>query len=323
MEPTQLTTPSKDTYKLKNWKAYNKSLCNRGGLTIWIEDSVLRSWQDIDSTKKVVGEQTYPDSVILCCLILGIQYDQPLRQTTGFVGSLLTLMGKGNYAIPDYSTLCRRQDSLPVNLTKRWEKGENIHIAIDSTGLKVYGEGEWKVRAHGVSKRRTWRKLHIGIDVKTQEIISVSLTGNDEDDAAVAQKMIEGKTQQISSFRGDGAYDDFSLRESLGVSIQQIIPPPKDAVIHYDTKKKPLADYLIQRNQAVESIHEIGRKEWKINSEYHERSLNETVMFRYKTSFGGEMTTRKMEHQKTEVNIKCHILNTYRRQGMPIAYKVA
>lgn len=232
-------------------------------------------------------------------------------------------MGKGNYAIPDYSTLCRRQDSLPVNLTKRWEKGENIHIAIDSTGLKVYGEGEWKVRAHGVSKRGTWRKLHIEIDVKTQEIISVSLTGNDQDDGAVAQKMIEGKTQQISSFRGDGAYDDFSLRERLGVSIQQIIPPPKDAVIHYDTKKKPLADYLIQRNQAVESIHEIGRKEWKINSEYHERSLNETVMFRYKTSFGGEMTTRKMEHQKTEVNIKCHILNTYRRQGMPIAYKVA
>ena len=73
------------------------------------------------------------------------------------MGSLLTLMGKGNYAIPDYSTLCRRQNSLPVGLTKRWERGENIHIAIDSTGLKVYGEGEWKVRAHGVSKRRTWR----------------------------------------------------------------------------------------------------------------------------------------------------------------------
>jgi hypothetical protein len=231
-------------------------------------------------------------------------------------------MGRGHYSIPDYSTLCRRQDSLPVGLTKCWERGENIHIAIDSTGLKVYGEGEWKVRAHGVSKRRTWRKLHIGIDVNTQEIISVCLTGNDEDDAAVAQKMIEGKTEQIESFRGDGAYDDFSLREKLGASIEQIIPPPKDGVIHYGTKKKPLPDYLIQRNQAVESINAIGRKEWKINSGYHERSLNETAMFRYKTSFGGEMTTRKLEHQKTEVNIKCHILNNYRRQGMPIAYKV-
>lgn len=95
-----------------------------------------------DSTKKVVGEQTYPDSIILCFLILGIQYRQPLRQTTGFVGSLLTLMGKGNYAIPDSSTLCHRQDSLPLCLTKRWGRGENIHIAIDSTGLKVYGEGD-------------------------------------------------------------------------------------------------------------------------------------------------------------------------------------
>ncbi len=233
------------------------------------------------------------------------------------------LLGRENYAIPDYSTLCRRQDGLPVCLTKRWEKGKNIHIAIDSTGLKVYGEGEWKVRTHGVSKRRTWRKLHIGIDVNTQEIIEVRLTGNDEDDASVAQKMIEGKTQQIESFRGDGAYDDFSLREKLGTSIQQIIPPPKDAVIHYSTKKKPLPDYLIQRNQAVEAIQDVGRKEWKINNGYHKRSLNETAMFRYKTSFGGEMKTRKLQHQKTEVNIKCRILNTYRRQGSPIAYKVA
>lgn len=94
-------------------------------------------------------------------------------------------------------------------------------------------------------------------------------------------------------------------------------------MIHYGTKKKPLPDYLIQRNQSAESINKIGRKEWKINSGYHERSLNETVMFRYKTSFGGEISTRKLEHQKTEVNIKCHILNTYRRQGIPIAYKVA
>ena len=164
------TSPCKDSYKLKNWKAYNQSLCNRGRISVWIEDSVLVSWSAIDLTKKVVGEQTYPDSVILCCLILGFQYHQPLRQTTGFVRSLLLLMGRENYAIPDYSTLCRRQNSLPLDLTKRWGKGENIDIAIDSTGLKVYGEGEWKVRVHGVSKRRTWRKLqrklHIGIEVK-------------------------------------------------------------------------------------------------------------------------------------------------------------
>ena len=74
------------------------------------------------------------------------------------------------------------------------------------------------------------------------------MTGNDEDDAAVAKKMIEGKIEKIKSFRGDGAYDDFSLREKLGVSIEQIIPPPKDAVIHYGTKKKPLPDCIFLRN---------------------------------------------------------------------------
>jgi Transposase DDE domain len=227
-----LTAPLKDSYKVKNWQAYNKSLRQRGQITLWIEASVLRQWGDINPKIKVVGEQQYPSSVIQCCLILGYQYGQKLRQTTGFVGSLLALMGKGEYAVPDYTTLSRRQSCLPVEVSERWTKGEKIEIGIDSTGLKVYGEGEWKVRKHGVSKRRTWRKLHIGIDIVSQEIISVELTGNDEDDAAVAEKMLRGKIDRLRSFRGDGAYDDFHFREALGKEVKQIIPPPIDAVVH-------------------------------------------------------------------------------------------
>lgn len=321
-----LTAPVKDTYKLKNWSSYNKSLCQRGQITLWIEDSVLREWRDIDPSKKVVGEQLYPNSVVQCCLILGYQYGQKLRQTTGFVESLLSLMGKSDYAIPDYTTLSRRQSCLPIELTQRWERRDKVDIAIDSTGLKVYGEGEWKVRKHGVSKRRTWRKLHIAIDIATQEIISVELTGNDEDDAAVADKMVRGKTAKLQSFTGDGAYDDFNFRKTLGNGVKQIIPPPIDAVIHdihKGTKKKPPKIFLEQRNQAVEYIKEHDRKQWKIKENYHKRSRNEVVMFRYKTSFGDHMNARKLENQKTEVTLKCKILNTYRKVGMPIACKVA
>jgi hypothetical protein len=319
---TSLITPVKDTYKLNNWKVYNSNLCQRGSLLLYIDESVLRSWREIDISKKVVGEQTYPESIILCCLLIKMQYHQPLRQTTGFVKSILTMAGYSDLDVPNYTTLCRRQTGLPVHITKRWESGEKIAVAIDSTGLKVYGDGEWKVRKHGVSKRRTWLKLHIGIDINTQEIIGVSLTGNDIDDAAEAKEILKGKAEKIERFYGDGAYDDFSFRKILG-DAKQIIPPPKDAVVHQETKRKPLKEYLIQRNKAVEYINKHDRKQWKISEGYHQRSLNETVMFRYKTAFGGEMQARKIENQQTEVLIKSKILNIYRDVGIPMSYRVA
>lgn len=179
------------------------------------------------------------------------------------------------------------------------------------------------MRKHGVSKRRTWRKLHIGIDIKTQEIVCVELTPNGEDDAATATKMLKGKTEKLNSFRGDGAYDDFAFREALGSEVNQIIPPPKDAIVHEGTKKKPVKDYLKQRNEAVEYIKTHDRKEWKIKEDYHKRSLNEVSMFRYKTTFTASMSARKMDNQKTEVALKCKILNLFNKQGMPLAYKAA
>jgi len=317
------TIPSKYKYKVKNWKAYNRSLVQRGSLTLWLEDSVLREWRDISKQKKVVGECLYPDSIIQCCLLLGQVYHQPLRQSIGFASSLLVMLGYKDYAVPDYSTLCRRQGCLPVAVSKAFAGNSKINIAIDSTGLKVYGEGEWKVRKHGASKRRTWRKLHIGIDAQTQEIVLVELTTNAQDDAQVASQLLKGKTEKLSSFRGDGAYDDFKLRETLGNEVKQIIPPPKDAVVRVGTKKKPLPAYMQQRNQAVACIQEQGSKAWKIKEAYHQRSLNEVAVFRYKNTFSSQMKARNMENQKTEVMLKCRILNTFRQQGMPLAYKQA
>ncbi|HEY4650372.1 MAG TPA: IS5 family transposase [Pontibacter sp.] len=319
---TSTTPPLKDTYKVKNWRAYNKSLVERGRLTIWVEDSVLRSWRDIDTSKKVVGEQLYADCVIQCCLLLGYVYHQPLRQTTGFVSSLLTMLGYGMYAVPDYTTLCRRQGCLPVEVSKALAGNSKIDIALDSTGLKVYGEGEWKVRKHGASKRRTWRKLHIGINSNTQEIVCVSLTSNSAEDAQAACDMLRDKTRCVSSFIGDGAYDDFKLRQVLGSAVKQVIPPKKGAVVRKGTSKKPLPEYLKQRNEAVEYIMGQDKKAWKVKERYHKRSLSEVAMFRYKTTFSANMRARHIENQKAEAILKCRILNIYRQQGMPLACKV-
>jgi hypothetical protein len=320
---TSSINPVKDSYKIRNWKEYNSNLCKRGSISLFIDTAVLQEWEQIIDKTKSVGEATYSDSIIQCCLLVKMNYGLAFRQSTGFLESLFFLMGKGALPVPDYSTLCRRQKSLPVEIEERLRRGENLITGIDSTGLKVYGEGEWKVRKHGWSKHRTWRKLHICVDLSTQEILSVELTGNNEDDATTGKRMLEDKTKGISSFLGDGAYDDFEFREILGKDVRQIIPPPKNAVIQKAKKGKPLAEHLIERNDAVEYIQKHGSKQWKIEQGYHQRSLNEVVMFRYKTIFGGKLDARIIENQRTEVKLKCLILNKFTGTGMPDSYKIA
>ncbi|MDR3267619.1 MAG: IS5 family transposase, partial [Tannerella sp.] len=184
-------------------------------------------------------------------LLLKISHGLKLRQSTGFLNSLFKLTEKSDLPVPDYTTLCRRQRSLPVHVSERLNRGERLDMGIDSTGLKVCGEGEWKVRKHGYSKYHTWRKLHICIDLNTREILSVRLTENGEDDACAAIKMLQGKTGKIKRFTGDGACDRFGLKEVLGKDIEQVIPPPKNAVIQKGKRDSPLPGYLIQRNEAV------------------------------------------------------------------------
>lgn len=273
--------------------------------------------------RKEVGEVTYPAEVIQCCLLVKLNYGLRLRQCTGFLRSLFLLTGIPDLPIPDYSTLCRRQAVLPVEIGQRLREGENLFARIDSTGLKVYGEGEWKVRKHGWNKRRTWRKLHIGIDLDTQEILAVELAGNGEDDAPVGRRMLEGQTGRTGKFAGDGAYDAFGFREVLGEKTEQVVPPPKNAIVRKGKEGKPLPGYLKQRNEAVEYINRHGSKQWKAKHGYHKRSLNETVMYRFKTIFGDKLDARLIESQLVEAKLKCLTLNRFTGIAMPDSYKVA
>lgn len=148
--------------------------------------------------------------------------------------SLFGLIGKPDYPIPDYSTLCRRSGCLSIEISKRLDRGENLIVGIDSTGLKVYGEGEWKVRKHEWGKYRTWRKLHVCMDLMTQEILSVGAG------------ILKGKAVNLKSFKGDGAYDEFGFREILGDKVRQVIPPPKNGVVILSKKDKPVPKHLKQ-----------------------------------------------------------------------------
>jgi Transposase DDE domain len=309
-------SPSKYSYKITNWKEYNNSLRKRGKVSVWISSKLLSIWKELDVIKISVGEQIYPDVIIEFCLIIKNIYHLPFRQTTGFIEDLLALQGLENYCVPDSSTLCRRAKHLPVNYFSKFKDKKDLHILVDSTGLKVYGQGEWMVKKHGASKHRTWLKLHLALDANTQEIITNLLTNNSIDDANAAKEMLKEHQDCLLSLAGDGAYDKFFFREFLGNEIVQKIPPPCNAVVKIGTEKVPVPAYLLQRNQAVERIKEVGSKEWKKEVGYHRRSLAETAMFRYKIIFGDKASARIIENQITEVNIKCKILNKFTNIGM-------
>jgi hypothetical protein len=219
--------------------------------------------------------------------------------------------------IPDYTTICRRSGKLDIKIP-RMKKGR-IHAILDSTGLKVYGEGEWKVRQHGYSKRRTWKKLHISAD-GDGEIRAVELTGNNIDDAAMAGNLLMEDKDLLKSVAGDGGYDREKVYRQLGGKVMALIPPQKNARIkrHGNCKGPPH-----KRDENLRAIRKKGRKKWKKESGYHKRSLAETAMFRFKTAFGDRLMARSEANQVTEARIMASALNRMFALGMPESYKAA
>ena len=304
---------SKDKYKILNWKEYNNSLKNRGNITIWISEEAIKAWE-YDGQRKRGGRIDFSDLAISTCLTIKQVMHLKLRQTEGFIEGLFRIM-KIFKRVPDYSTMSRRAGKLEIDLKAVKQSGD-INIIVDSTGLKVYGEGEWKVRKFGWSKHRTWRKLHIGINGETQEIIAEELTENNVADADEIENLLGSVDEEIDSLIGDGGYDKKNVRKELiKRGIKEVIPPQKNAV----QSKDPT---LNEKNKAIRRIKKIGRKRWKDEVKYHRRSLVEVAMFRYKTILGDKINARKFENEKTEVRINCSILNVMSSLGMPVSVKI-
>jgi hypothetical protein len=312
----QVPEKPKTKYRIRNWAMYNESLKKRGSITLWIDEDVLRAWKAApEAVRHRGGQKQYSDGAIECLLMVKGVYHLAYRQTEGFAGSLSKLLGVV-LPIPDYSTLNRRAKTLKVNLPTS-EKGP-IHMVLDSTGLKVYGEGEWKVRQHGYSKRRTWRKLHLGVDEATGEIEAELLTEAGVDDAEAAAGLLKQTQAKIEQLSGDGAYDKEKVYKAAAVKrVSKItIPPRRDAVLWEENENQPHP-----RNENLRHIWERGRKEWKEESGYHRRSLAETAMFRFKTIFGDHLNAREAKRQKTEARVKCAALNRMTRLGMPDSHR--
>jgi hypothetical protein len=311
------TKKNKKKYKVRNWHEYNEMLVNRGRIDVWVEKGILEQWFAKDPKKRKRGaKKRYSDKSIEITLQFGQVFHQKLRQTEGLVQAVFKLM-KLDLSVPDHSTLSRRGESIKIELPK--EKRESATIIVDSSGLKVYGEGEWKVRKHGWGKHRTWRKIHLSV-TPDGEIREEKLTENNVSDEHVLPELIE-QEENIDKMAGDGAYDKtsvYAVCQEKGVKTIAV-PPQKNAKIwqHGNCHGKPHP-----RDENLRSIRKSSRSKWKEEIGYHARSIGENVFFRWKTIFGDKLNARKMETQITEARIKAAILNKMRLFGMPDSYAV-
>jgi Transposase DDE domain len=192
----------KPTYRICNWGQYNEALVDRGSLTLWVDQATLKAWR-YQGPAQQGAQFRYSDLAIQCVLTLRAVYHLTLRGTEGFARSLFELMGL-DLPVPDYTTLCRRARTLPITLPGKAEGP--LHLVLDSTGLKVYGEGEWKVRQHGYSKRRTWLKLHLAIDPGTHEIQAAIVSEPGVTDAEAVPDLLGQVENPVEGVSADGAF---------------------------------------------------------------------------------------------------------------------
>jgi IS5 family transposase len=289
----------------RDWSAYNQALRERGSLTLWVDEEVVANWRPDHDPHKLGTPFLYSDSAIELILTLRAMYHLPLRGAEGFARSVFGLMGL-SVPLPHYSTLSRRAGRLEIDLAAA-PSGEGRVVLLDSTGLKVFGEGEWKVRQHGYSKRRTWRKLHVALDPRTQEVVACVLTENGVDDGSMAEPLLGEVGGKVKEIKADGAYDQSKVyRAAKRHGAKPIIPPRKNAKIKQHGNRGGPRE---TRDEHLREIRRKGRKRWKRESGYHERSLVETVMFRYKTILGDGLRARKFANQQAEARIGCKIIN--------------
>ena len=298
------------TYRVKNWAEYNTALIQRGNISVWFSDEWL--------APKLPGKgrpKFYSDDAILCTLLLRAVYNLPLRALQGFLGALVSLL-KLSLPIPCYTQICRRAQFLGQTIKRLCKKRKITDIVIDSSGLKVFGEGEWKVRQHGAGKRRTWRKVHLAICPDTHEVVLSLLTENSKSDSEAFIKMANRLPGSIERAYFDGAYDkEGCYRKLYEKNIDPILPPQRGAILHS-------SPWMKSRNDSIKEItglggNDEGRSLWKKLKGYHRRSLAETGMYRFKTIFGDKLRARKMAYQKAEVFAKVYAMNQMTNLGMP------
>jgi hypothetical protein len=311
----------KQRHRVTNWAEYGAALCQRGSLTVWFSEGAIAAWQAEPRTTRG-GQSHYSALAIRTALTLRAVFRLALRQTEGLIGSILQLLGL-DLAVPDHSTLSRRAETLKVPRPCSSSTGQ-VHLLVDSTELQLCGAGEWRVEKHGTRRRRSWRKLHIGVDAETGEtgqILASELTSSEVADGSQVEPLLDQITAPLASFIGDGAYDQASVYDTVAKrhpDAEVIVPPRATAVLSEDVETSPT-----QRDQHLQSIAEHGRVGWQKRSGYTRRARVETSISRFKCVIGDALRSRTDQRRTTEVAIATSALNRMFELGRPKFVRVA
>ncbi len=302
----------KAQYRVTNWPEYDRALVQRGSLTLWFDEMFLRErWWPAPTGKRGASFE-YSDIAIQALLTLKAVFDLPYRRVEGLAGSIVRLLGLP-LRIPDHTLWSRRAKTLTVQIPRRQRAGP-VHVVVDSTGSKIYGEGEWKVRRTGAGKRRTWRKVHLAFDADAKDAIGVEVTTEEWMDGEVFKgllKQIEGDIAQVD---GDGACDTRGVYDAALERGAKVAVPPRDNAVPWE------ADH--PRTQALAEIADQGLPEWKKSIGDHRRSLAENGIYRFKQLVGDRLASRLFETQVTAAHVRVAALNVMTYLGMPVSIRV-
>ncbi|WP_323144896.1 IS5 family transposase [Massilia phyllosphaerae] len=302
--------PAPQKYCTTNWKSYNEALKSRGSLLIWLNPTM--NWYGQPSGKRG-RSQMFSDEAIQFCLSIKCLFNLPLRQAVGMTQSLLKLAGL-DWPVPDYSTISRRQKTLQV-ATGAVPTTTGLHLLVDSTGIKMLGEGEWKTKKHGADYRRQWCKVHLGIDASTLKIRVMEVIDNSIGDAPVLPGLLDQipADERIASVTGDGAYDTKDCHEAIASRAADAIIRTRKNAKPWKTNRRG-AD---ARNDILQTTGWLGRAIWKKWSGYHQRSLVETKMRCFKL-LGERVMARDFDRQVAELQVRAAVLNRFTRLGRPV-----
>ena len=301
---------------MTNSAAYDAALRQRGSLTVWFTDAAIAAWKAEPRTTRG-GQPRYSALAITTALTLRAVFRLALRQTEGLIGSILALLGL-DLAVPDHSTLSRRAETLEVASPR--PGSAPVHLLVDSTGLKLCGSGEWLLEKHGTRTRRSWRKLHVGVDADTGQIVAETLTTSDVDDASQIGSLLD-QAGPVASFTADGAYDQDAVygevaRHSPDAAV--IVPPRSSAIPSQTANTEPTP-----RDRHLQTISEHGRRHWQAASGYHWRALVEADINRFKRVIGDGLRSRTDRRHETEIALAVGALNRMLELGRPKYIRLA
>ena len=300
-------------HRVINSAAYDAALRQRGSLTVSFTDAAIKDWRAAPRTTPG-GQPCYSPLALLTALTLRAVFRLALRQTEGLIDSILGLPGL-ELRVPDHSTLSRRAKTLEVPRPRPHRSGEPLHLLVDSTGLRLCGAGEWLLEKHGTKTRRSWRKLHIGLDAGSGQVVAASLTAKEVDDGAEIGSLLDQVTGVVASFIADGGYDQDRVYAGVAERYPEatvVVPTRTTAMLSETAETEPT-----QRDRHLQHIAEHGRMAWQKASGYTMRARAEVAIGRFKQVIGDGLRSRTDDRRATEVDVAVHALNRMTELGGP------